>query len=280
MPEGPEIKQSADKIAAALEGKPLKAVAFVWPALTSWEKELAQHQIVKVEARSKAMLLHWSNQMTLYSHNQLYGVWYVRKNGDTPKTNRALRLSITGPQKTAWLYSATDIALLDPDELAEHPYLLRLGPDVLHPQTDLERVLQQYQDPRFRRRSLSSLLLDQGFLAGLGNYLRSEILFVAGVPFYYRPADCSAEQLQKLAEASLAVPRQSYATGGITLAMERANALKTKGAQRHQYRFYVFAKEGKPCVVCQTPILRVEAGGRRIYYCPRCQPDDRAVRTD
>ena len=186
MPEGPEIKQSADQIAAALEGKPLKAVQLVWPALTSWEKELAQHRIVKVEARSKAMLLHWSNQMTLYSHNQLYGVWYVRKNGFTPKTNRALRLSITGPQKTAWLYSATDIALLDPDELAQHPYLLKLGPDVLHPQTDLKQVLAQYQDPRFRRRRLSTLLLDQGFLAGLGNYLRSEILFVAGVPIHYR----------------------------------------------------------------------------------------------
>ncbi len=273
MPEGPEIKQSADKIAAALEGKPLKAVEFVWPALKSWEKELSQHQIIKVEARSKGMLLHWSNQMTLYSHNQLYGVWYVRKNGAAPKTNRALRLSITGPQKTAWLYSATDIALLDPDELAQHPYLLKLGPDVLHPQTDLKRVLAQYQDSRFRRRRLSTLLLDQGFLAGLGNYLRSEILFVAGVPIHYRPADCSAEQLQKLAEASLSVPRQSYESGGITLAMERANALKAKGARRHQYRFYVFAKAGKPCEVCQTPILKTEAGGRRIYYCPRCQSD-------
>lgn len=271
MPEGPEIKQSADQIAAALEGKPLKAVQLVWPALTSWEKELAQHRIVKVEARSKAMLLHWSNQMTLYSHNQLYGVWYVRKNGFTPKTNRALRLSITGPQKTAWLYSATDIALLDPDELAQHPYLLKLGPDVLHPQTDLKQVLAQYQDPRFRRRRLSTLLLDQGFLAGLGNYLRSEILFVAGVPIHYRPADCSEVQLQKLAEASLALPRQSYDTGGITLDMERAKTLKAKGARRNQYRFYVFAKAGKPCVVCQTPILKTEAGNRRIYYCPRCQ---------
>ena len=271
MPEGPEIKRSADQIAAALEGQPLTAVHLNWPALKGWENELAQQQIIKVEARSKAMLLHWSNHMTLYSHNQLYGVWYVRKNGPAPQTNRALRLQITGPQQTAWLYSATDIALLDPDELAQHPYLTKLGPDVLNDDTDFDRVLAQYQNPRFQKRRLSTLLLDQGFLAGMGNYLRSEILFVAGVPIHYRPMDCSAEQRQKLAEASLALPRQSYQTGGITLEIEQANALKEKGAPRHLYRFYVFAKEGKPCVVCHTPILKTQAGNRRIYYCPQCQ---------
>lgn len=271
MPEGPEIKRSADQIAGALAGQPLKAVQFSWPALKGWEAELAKHHIVNVEARSKAMLLHWSNHMTLYSHNQLYGVWYVRANGPAPETNRALRLQLTGPRQTAWLYSATDIALLDPDELAQHPYLSKLGPDVLNDNTDFDRVLAQYQDSRFQKRRLSTLLLDQGFLAGLGNYLRSEILFVAGVPIHYRPIDCSAMQLQKLAEASLALPRQSYRTGGITLEMTLANALKAKGVRRDQYRFYVFAKVGKPCVVCQTPILKAEAGNRRIYYCPQCQ---------
>ena len=142
---------------------------------------------------------------------------------------------------------------------------------MLNDDTDFDRVLAQYQNPRFQKRRLSTLLLDQGFLAGMGNYLRSEILFVAGVPIHYRPMDCSAEQRQKLAEASLALPRQSYQTGGITLEIEQANALKEKGAPRHLYRFYVFAKEGKPCVVCHTPILKTQAGNRRIYYCPQCQ---------
>lgn len=271
MPEGPEIKRSADTIAQAVEGKALLDVRVLWPALKTWERELAQHQIVKVEARSKALLLHWSNHMTLYNHNQLYGVWYVRENGNVPQTQRALRLVLQGPEKTAWLYSATDLTLLTPDELEEHPYLRKLGPDVLNPDTHLDTVLARFQDPRYNNRRLYSLLLDQGFLAGLGNYLRSEILFVAGVPISYRPKDCSKTQMQKLAEAALALPRQSYRTAGVTLDPALSQALKAKGARRNSYRFYVFAKASEPCVVCHTSITKTALGGRRIYHCPHCQ---------
>lgn len=271
MPEGPEIKRSADKLADALAEKPLKEVRIHWPPLKSWERELSEHKIIRIEARSKAMLIHWSNQLTLYSHNQLYGVWYVRKNGQPPRTNRALRLQLSGPQRTAWLYSATDIELLDPDELAQHPYLCKLGPDVLNETVVLADIVSQYKNPQFQRRRLSTLLLDQGFLAGLGNYLRSEILFLAGVPIHYRPKDCSEAQILKLAEASLELPRRSYLTGGITLDAKHSQMLKQNGASRSTYRFYVFAKSGKPCVVCGTPILKTAAGNRRIYYCPVCQ---------
>ncbi len=271
MPEGPEIKRSADKIAQAVEGKTLLDVRVVWPALKTWEKELAQQQIVKVEARSKALLLHWSNQMTLYNHNQLYGVWYVRKNGSVPQTNRSLRLVLQGPEKTAWLYSATDLMLLNPDELEEHPYLRKLGPDVLNSNTHVDEVKERFLDRHYHNRRLYSLLLDQGFLAGLGNYLRSEILFMAGVPITYRPKDCSETQIQKLAEAALALPRQSYRTAGVTLEPALSQVLKAKGARRNSYRFYVFAKAGEPCVVCHTTIAKTELGGRRIYHCPHCQ---------
>lgn len=271
MPEGPEIKRSADKIARAVEGKPLQAVRILWPALKAWQSELSQHRIVKVEARSKALLLHWSNHFTLYNHNQLYGVWYVRPNGQVPQTGRALRLVLQGPQSTAWLYSATDLELLDTESLQEHPYLRKLGPDVLSSTTDISTVIARFQDPHYRNRRLYSLLLDQGFLAGLGNYLRSEILFVAGVPITYRPKDCSATQIQQLAEAALRLPRQSYQTGGVTLDLALSQVLKAKGARRNRYRFYVFAKAGEPCVKCHHPITKTELGGRRIYHCPHCQ---------
>lgn len=271
MPEGPEIKRSADTIAAAIENQDLKEVIIEWPPLVAWQNELAASRILKVEAKSKAMLIHFDNHMTLYSHNQLYGVWYVRKNGNRPKTNRSLRLGLKGPQKTAWLYSATDIALLDPDELASHPYLSKLGPDVLDGDITEQEILKRYKNPAFQRRKLTTLLLDQGFLAGLGNYLRSEILFWAKVPISARPCDCTPQQLKALAKASLLLPRRSYKTGGITLDEERSNALKKSGASRNQYRFYVFAKAGQGCESCQSPIVKEQAGGRRIYFCPKCQ---------
>ena len=104
MPEGPEIKRAADRIAKAIVGQPLKDVQFVWPPLQAWESEMQQQMVLSVSARSKAMLIKFSNQMTLYSHNQLYGVWYVCKtSAGWPKTNRQLRLSLEGPTHRAML---------------------------------------------------------------------------------------------------------------------------------------------------------------------------------
>lgn len=271
MPEGPEIHRSADRIAEAILGHIPTEIELIWPPLAPMQEELEGQRIVSVTARGKALLIQFENRLTLYSHNQLYGVWYVRQNGTEIRTRRSLRLKFTGPKKTASLYSATDIALLDPDELAMHPYLDRLGPDVLDPETGSPQVLERYTSPRFRNRGLSALLLDQGFLAGLGNYLRSEILFVAGVHPDLRPRDCSPEQIERLAQASLELPRRSYQSRGITNDLERAEALKAQGVPRRHYRHFVFARQGQPCYLCQSEILKIEKGKRRLYYCPRCQ---------
>lgn len=271
MPEGPEIRRSADQIAAALEGQTLQAVEFGMERLKPFEKLLTGQQVESVSSRGKAMLIRFANQLTLYSHNQLYGVWVVRRAGSLPVSNRQLRVSLRGPQKWALLYSATDIALLDPDELAQHPYLCRLGPDMLDEEVRLQDVLARYQDKAFARKRLTTLLLDQHFLAGMGNYLRSEILHVARIPATYRPLDCSPAQLQALAEASLELPRRSRSTGGITNDLERVAQLKAAGLSRSRYRFWVFARDNKPCYRCETLIVRSEVGGRRLYTCPRCQ---------
>jgi endonuclease-8 len=271
MPEGPEIHRAAAQLAKVLVGAPLERVFFAFPALKPYEPQLQTQKVLQVQARGKAMLIHFDQGLTIYSHNQLYGVWKVVKAGGEPVTGRQLRLGLYTPKKSALLYSASDIAVLDPLGLEQHPYLTRLGPDVVDPETSLETVLARYQDKAWQRKRLISLLLDQHFLGGLGNYLRSEILFVAGVPPTYRPIDCSPKQCQRLAEASLHLPRQSFATAGITNDLERVEKLKAVGISRTHYRFYVFDRAGEPCYTCGTLIVRIEAGGRRLYYCPHCQ---------
>jgi endonuclease-8 len=126
-------------------------------------------------------------------------------------------------------------------------------------------------DPAFRRRRLTSLLLDQGFLAGIGNYLRSEILFVGQTHPSLRPTDCSQEQIEQLARAAIQLSRQSYQTGGITTDLELAETLRRQGASRRQYRFWVFGRDEEPCYKCGTLIIKDEIGGRRLYFCPSCQ---------
>ena len=70
------------------------------------------------------------------------------------------------------------------------------------------------------------------FLAGLGNYLRSEILFVSGLHPGLRPADLEEGQLGRLARETLAVARRSYRTGGVTLTAAARPQAPRKGTKK------------------------------------------------
>jgi endonuclease-8 len=123
----------------------------------------------------------------------------------------------------------------------------------------------------FARKELCALYLDQAFLAGNGNYLRSEILHDAGLDPRARPAELSRGEIGALARSTLTISRRSYETGGITLAPRLSASLKAQGLTRGRRRFYVFGREECPCYTCGGNIVRQEVGSRRIYYCRACQ---------
>ncbi len=271
MPEGPEIKLAADRIAKAMVDQPLTEVFFAFDSLKPYEDVFVGEKVIAIKPRGKALLTRLSNGLSIYSHNQLYGVWYVRKAQSFPTTNRQLRLALHTEKKSALLYSASDILVLNDDEVAGHPFLNRLGPDVLDESVTIEQVLDRLMAKKYVRRGFPTLLLDQNFLCGLGNYLRSEILFLAGVDPTKRPIDCTPDQLEKLARACIEVPRQSYATKGITNDLSVALALKADGKPRWFYRHWVFSRMNQPCYECGDRILKDEVGGRRVYFCPTCQ---------
>ncbi len=181
MPEGPEIKHSADELATALVGERAQLVEFAFPHLIAHGTRMHAQTIIGVEPRGKAMLTHFSHGQTIYSHNQLYGQWRVLKRGEEPQPRLQIRLAIHTDAVVAVLYSASDISVWARERIDAHPYIAKLGVELLAESTRLADVLAQINDPRFARKSLAALLLDQAFLAGIGNYLRSEILFVARI---------------------------------------------------------------------------------------------------
>uniref|UniRef100_UPI003F7AF015 endonuclease VIII n=1 Tax=Cronobacter malonaticus TaxID=413503 RepID=UPI003F7AF015 len=206
MPEGPEIRRAADKLEAAVAGKPLTHVWFAFPELKPFEAQLTGARVERFETRGKALLTHFSCGLTLYSHNQLYGVWRVVKAGETPQTTRSLRVRLETEDAAVLLYSASEIEMLDADGVAAHAFLQRVGPDVLDMSLTVEQVKERLLSPRFHRRQFSGLLLDQAFLAGLGNYLRVEILWQAQLAPRHKAIELSNTQLDALASACLEIP--------------------------------------------------------------------------
>ena len=267
------MRRAADKLARAVTPLVVREVFFAFDNLKPYAPTLIGRRIDSVETRGKALLIHFDNELSIYTHNQLYGRWMIRPAYRYPLTNRQLRLAIHNERRSALLYSASEIDVLSRQQLDAHPFLATLGPDVLAIRP--RRVLEQLAASTHLRRRLGSLLLDQRFLAGIGNYLRSEILFVAGLHPRLRPVDCGTDALVRLARATVAVSRQSYLHNGVTNDLERARQLKAQGQPRGQYRHWVFARGDCPCRICGTTIVQDVAVGRRIYICPTCQPEPR-----
>lgn len=271
MPEGPEIRRAADHLSRALAGRVAVEVEFALPRLRRFGPALSGRRVAAVEARGKALLTHFAGGLSIYSHNQLYGVWHVTRPGRAPATARELRLAIRTREAWALLYSASDIEVLPRERLDAHPYLARLGVELLAPGTTLAAVRARLDEPRFAGRTLAAVLLDQGFLAGVGNYLRSEILHVAGLPPEARLGGLDAAARERLASAALELTRRSYRTRGITNDLDRAARLKAAGLPFGRYRHHVFDREGEPCWACGAAVVRRELAGRAVFVCRPCQ---------
>ena len=271
MPEGPEVRREADAIGRILTGKKL-AESFFEPAhLKPFARRLVGQEVVEVTTRGKALLIFFKNGRVLYSHNQLYGRWVVAPKGKPPNTKRTLRVALTTGTHSALLYSATDVALLGKKDLKTHPYLKKLGPDVLSDTLSWRDIAERLCDKRFCGRSISGLYLDQSFLAGLGNYLRSEILFAAGIDPTCRPKDLEPAKLNELARRTLLISIRAYKTGGVTNHPDTVRVMRKAGRSKGQYRFAVFGRDKRDCYRCAAKIRRITANGRRLYLCPSCQ---------
>lgn len=263
MPEGPEIRRAADQLVRAVVNKPLTDVWFAFPELQPYQSALIGTQITAIETRGKALLTHFSNGLTLYSHNQLYGVWRVVEAGHEPKeSKRSLRVKLQSTDDTILLYSASEIEMWASDEIENHPFLQRIGPDVLDETLTVEQVRERLVSTKFRNRQLGGMLLDQAFLAGLGNYLRAEILWQAKLLPAHKPKDLNEQQLDDLADACLSIARLSYATRGQVRENKHHGAL---------FSFRVFGRAGKACKRCGETIVKTSVSTRPFFYCPGCQ---------
>jgi endonuclease-8 len=273
VPEGPEVYRYADRLNEVLAGEVAQEVWFAPPRLRARGRELSGTRLLRVEPRAKAFLIRFAElESLIYVHLQLMGVWEVRGPSERdPPTKRSLRLRIVTAKGRGLLYSASEIDVLQEQDLATHSYLGGLGPDVLRRGLTARAIRSRLESARFRRRSLGALYLDQAFLGGVGNYLRSETLFLAGLQPEHCPAELTEPELNALARATLEIPRRAYRTGGITNEPALAARLEAEGLPPRACRWKVFEREGQPCWDCSATVERWEISGRRLYCCPRCQ---------
>ena len=121
-----------------------------------------------------------------------------------------------------------------------------------------------------RRVKMKPLLMDQGFMAGLGNIYSDEVLFQAGLPWDRSSDTLTSNETRRLSRAVGEVLQDAIRHRGTTLADGEWRDLYDEPGE-HQDSLTVHGREGEPCRRCRTPIVRVRIGQRSHYYCPQCQ---------
>jgi endonuclease VIII len=267
MPEGPEIFLAAREVSAAVVGQPV-TLSLRYPVLLPKARKLRSVPIVRVYARSKAMLCEFANGVVLYSHNQLYGQWVVHGAAE-PLMPRQVRLIIRTAQHQTVLYSATDFAWLTAGQEHAHPYIAKLGPEVLDAGVTARDIAQRLA--AFPRRVIADALLDQHVVAGLGNYLRADILLLARIHPLRKISTLSPAELVRIGTACKTLTQRSVQQGGVVRPWAAYRASRKAGFDYEAARFYAFDRAGAPCWQCAEPIVRMQQGGRGLFYCAHCQ---------
>ena len=270
MPEGPETRRMADSLSRVVKKKKITSSKFLHSALDSLNKD-SSILIDDVTSVGKSIIIRLSTGYSIITHNQLYGKWSIHLLKTRIKHNRKLRIEFVSGKKVARLWSATDIVLIKSNDEGKHHYLKNLGPDILDDKIDERIVSDRLVSKPFNNRNLGGLLLNQHFIAGLGNYLRSEILFFSGLMPFNKPKNLSDTQLSNLSRSIKRVSLRAYYQHGSTIDKKE---LSKRFGNVNNFRFIkhmVFNRKDQPCFYCSNTIQKKFQSSRRLYYCIDCQ---------
>lgn len=153
--------------------------------------------------------------------------------------------------------------VMPPEALDRWPFYASLGPEPL--EISREGFVELFKG---RRGQVKSLLLDQHFIAGIGNIYADESLFRAGILPHAPASGVEQERLEALHDALHDVLTEAIAANGSSISDYR-DAHGDSGAFQNDFR--VYGRYGQPCRNCQTTLERRTVAGRTSTYCPNCQ---------
>ena len=274
MPELPEVETITKTLREGFGPPPIpgrRIVSFstdwprhiAYPSFRRFSRQVRNREIIDVKRRGKYIVLPL-DQGTLLVH--------LRMSGDlrlAPSKDPAGRYDHTiFNLDNGWDIRFSDarkfgrVSLYpDPDVVLE-----RLGPEPLAPDFTHDQLASMLQT---RKRVLKPLLLDQSFLAGLGNIYTDEALHHAGLHPLRR-----SDSLTNAESARLWRSIRESLEAGI-----RHNGASIDWVYRggdFQHHFRVYKREKEPCYKCNASIQRIVVGGRGTHFCPRCQPEDQS----
>jgi len=276
MPELPEVETIKRQLAKEIQGKVIKKVEVRLPRLVKvpvnqFKKIVQGAKIEKVNRRAKLILITLNNGWSLVIHLKLTGQLIYFSNLEQAEIHKHTHL----------IYFFNDGSVLLHNDLRQFGYVKLIkteklkellekeenyGPEPLEKKFTLKKFKELLtQRPQAK---IKPLLMDQTFLAGIGNVYSDEILFYAKVRPDRKVKDLQPEEVNRIYQGikkilPLAIKYQGTSAD---------QYVDTRGQPGKYIQFLkVYRKENQPCPQCGTKIKRIRLGGRSAHFCPKCQ---------
>lgn len=269
MPELPEVETVRRSLAPHVLGRRITAVEvrdrrLRRPVAGDFEARLVGRRIGDLGRRGKYLLFELDDGQTLLAHLGMSGSLHLRERGGEAARHDHVVIEIDGSAAVV-LNDPRRFGVMRVGESTAFEELRSIGPD---PLTTSRSADDWRREVRRRRMPIKSLLMDQRFLAGIGNIYANEMLFEAGIRPRRMASRLSRDELRRLESAMRLVLEKAVALGGSSIS-DFSDARGKPGY--FQIHHAVYDRGGAPCPRCASPIRRVVVGGRGTFYCPRCQ---------
>ncbi len=270
MPELPEVETVVRGLRPVLVGRTLQGLWCDWPravhspSFEEFADRVRGQRVLAVERRAKYIVIQLEHDYLLV-HLKMTGRLYVSPCDRVQDADRwvhvrfpldgAEELRFSDSRKFGRVYLTSDPARITGD----------LGPE---PLAEAFSAAEFAQRLKLRDKGIKALLLDQTFIAGVGNIYADEALFRARIHPLTRSRDLTDAQITTLYEAVRAALADGIAREGASVNWYR-KADGSRGSA--QDSLFVYGRDGQPCRVCGTLLQKIRVAQRGTHFCPSCQ---------
>ena len=274
MPELPEVETLVqDLIASSLIGSNIVGISLSWertialPTPDEFSKRLLNTKLKKIYRRAKFIVFSFSQDEHLLVHLRMTGRFTLLHNSQESLPYERVRLLLSNnralvysdPRKFGRFY-----LVKNPEEI-----LAKLGPEPLEKDFSVSKLAKKLS---VTSRMIKPLLLDQTFLAGLGNIYVDEALWLAKIHPQTAANRLTKQEVELLFLSIQEALKRGLKASGTSLGRGKSNFYRLTGEQgSHQEWLQAFRQTGKPCPRCGHLIERLVVASRSTHICSRCQ---------
>ncbi|WP_418792094.1 DNA-formamidopyrimidine glycosylase [Phosphitispora sp. TUW77] len=273
MPELPEVETIRRSLEHKIKGKIFTGVDIYLEKILKgidpgeFDEKLKGKKITGISRRGKYLIIQLAGGLVIVVHLRMTGqLLYCSAEQEKSKyTHMIFHLSDQGELRFVDQRQFGKVQFLPAKDLENHSSLKNLGVEPLSDEFTRGFFMKGLKN---RRVKIKPLLLEQEFIAGIGNIYADEALFRAKVNPEKVASNLSSREASKLFIAIKEVLEEGIENKGTSI----KDYIDGDGNQgNNQNNLRVYGREGQPCIKCGTEIQRVVIRGRSSHFCPKCQ---------